>query len=246
PGLSFCAFTILQGPLQIIHFSQLLQGFHLKPNEEFDASRFARHIRNMHTGQAQRSRLSYIGNKYADRIERRMVDRAGLRSVYDGTTGKPLGYEIVNEAKARDHVRDFRRDGIQTRANAPGFARGPKGEQITGRFIDFTNADDLTKKLSIMTIWDANRIGRFRGIATRTLITRAGLDFHPLHNIKRKAGQKFFDYKRERDKARAEEIKNGADLDTKRLSGEGSEEGNEFADEASKADTPTKKFDLVK
>jgi hypothetical protein len=144
-GLTFWAFATLQGPFQIIHFSQLLQGFHLKSNEEFSSTRMARNLRNIKTGQAQRSRLNTVSNKYADRVERRMNDRAGLRSAYDGTTGKFLGYEITDEAKARDHVRDFRLDGNAAKVNAPGFARGPNGEAVTGRFIDFTDADRLTR-----------------------------------------------------------------------------------------------------
>lgn len=107
-GGGFGIFGILSGPMQIIHFSQLLQQFHFSNNEDFSDSRTSRYLyhrlRGVDTGgpgyAKMRTRLGVVGNRVADVMEIKMQKENGLRSLYDTRTGTLVGYEMVSRDRA--------------------------------------------------------------------------------------------------------------------------------------------------
>lgn len=105
-GGGFGLFGILSGPLQVIHYSQLLQQFHFTNNDEFAngrTNRYLFHRMKGGTGHAKmQTRLGVVGNRVADVMEIRMQRETGMRPLYDTRTGALVGYEVIDENRMVD------------------------------------------------------------------------------------------------------------------------------------------------
>lgn len=100
-GVGVFMFSILQGPFQGIHFSQLLQKFHLRSNEDFGNNRASKVMLYALAGfGAERGKLTSFNNSRADKWEDRLVRDTGMRPLYSNITGRLVAYEIVNRDKA--------------------------------------------------------------------------------------------------------------------------------------------------
>ncbi len=227
-GALITLFSFLQGPLQIVHFGQLLQKFHFTNNEEFMDGRAGRYIRHMYDGRAERTRLGLVKNKFADRAERRIQRDLGVKSVYsDGVDRRLIGYEVIDEKKAATLLEDLEADGVNTN----GTARGAdyQGNKTTGRFIDVESNSvfSATEKRVSKTIVKASSHNSLSGtLAKRLLIRRGGVDFHPLKNIKRQAGESLLKYYRNRKEERSERRKTGTNLPDGTLEGDQGKDTN--------------------
>ena len=77
-------FSTTLGPLQLIHMSEILSGYHMGPQEDdsnqstFRLLKYAYHYSK---GQAEKSRLGFVSNKLADSSER-FLNSVGLTSKY--------------------------------------------------------------------------------------------------------------------------------------------------------------------
>ena len=95
-------FGVIQGPLEFIHLSQLLQKYYTRSNENFGDDRSFRTIIYRASGKSEKGRLGTVGNLYADKLEKKILDTRGIRPIYhDNARGLLAGYEIVDEHKAR-------------------------------------------------------------------------------------------------------------------------------------------------
>jgi hypothetical protein len=271
-GGSMWIFTVVQGPLQLIHFSQLLQSFHFTGTQEFEGRRNFFFMYHLVRGEAHRSRLGLLGNRYADKIERRLNERSGLGSLYDSRTGRFDGYEILNEKKARQHLRDFGADGVPVRESIPDHYTSPgrraqreidRGAQMVDLSSYRGRNGQKVKRKSINTVLKARRILHIPGgLSSWSLVTRAGVDFHNL-GVKRRAGEKLVDFWDRRKKQRSEYRKRGLEANQRRLEGQNNDgdgdgeadrddtsasadAGNELTEEMSGADTPSKRSAIVR
>ena len=94
-GAGFAVFGQISGPLQFLHASELLKGFHWAVQEDQGTSRVLKAMRNIRyavRGEYERSRMGYLGNYMADRVERKMNAR-GYSTEFDGA-GNFTGYRI--------------------------------------------------------------------------------------------------------------------------------------------------------
>lgn len=217
---SFAAFSILQGPLQIIHFSQLLKGFHFSQNEDFGDSRTYRYFRNKIRGGSapERSRLGVLGNKMADRYELTLQKETGLRSVYHDRTGRLIGYEVIDQKKSIDFLseQDFDKSAQEidtskpvpidshsydTNNNYVSFNKTPSASP----FIDLAQESSRTRRLFVKVAVKGTKTNKISSsLAARVLRIRAAADFHPLKNIAKSKEEQLLKYFSDRKKERAE------------------------------------------
>jgi hypothetical protein len=241
-GIGF--FSLISGPLQFVHFAQLLQQFHFSSNEEFGDNRSSKILLYALAGKgAERGRLGITGNRAADKWEKTLLEKNGVRPIYNSVTRINVGLEIVDENKFFNSIDDVSgKDqaaleramgkGVEIRtASEASFGkqklvRGGSGEVLPNntRVVDYRNVKTNERRLLIRTL------GRMTGtskistaIGSRLLIKRGGVDFHPLKDIKRKAGQKIADYNTERRQAQSKEDSDG--VKTESL-GEGGKDQN--------------------
>ncbi len=214
-GIGGVGVSTLSGPLKLIHFAQFLQT-HFRSHEFFTddrASRFTTFRRFAQGGTVQSTRLGTVAGKYADRWDARLERRSGVRPVYDKTTGRMVGFEITDPDKASGVVNDFEKSGVGTIDSNSNLTVGRTGDGVpNGRIIDLSNTSAKSRRSAIRSVIngvDINKVSSAMG--SRVLIRLGGVDFHPLKNIKRRAGEKFVDFYRRKQEQHRERIKTGAD-----------------------------------
>lgn len=215
-GLIVVIFGILSGPLEIIHFARLLQQFHFYNNEEFMDGRTARllyKVKNGSVGTAvANTRLGIVSNKFANKIEFRLQENAGLRSVYDSRTGRLVGYEIIDGDKAAAVLGD-------RYTESPDFNIGPAGSQVrtidgntpSGNIVNFRDDNFKTRRAFTRKLnREIHTTKIASSLSSRLLIKRGGVDFHPLKNIRREASDNIVDWYSSRKREKAEARKHGS------------------------------------
>jgi hypothetical protein len=192
--------SITSGPLKLLHFGQLLKSFHFSNQEDAGSdrmSKIARYIRNRNA--PERSRLNLLGNKYADRIEKRF-NQAGVESSYnkrgygDGyvidpskvPSGSDLG-DIMNRdwgtrdpAAIENNVKD---------AIARHFDLDVNKVSVNGGVVDIDSSDlgyFKNRRLIKAVMVDAGLDGLGAGMRTRIMGKRAGISWHPMTKLDKK------------------------------------------------------------
>lgn len=217
-------FTILSttfAPLQFIHISQALSTQLATQQDTDDESvlRLFRYIRHLTKGTPERTRLSFLKNKYADRFEARLQS-VGLTSTYTNIYGFINGYAIdrshpefknMNDQQLKQYVKEtYNLDLVEgsTLSSSP---------EARGKMI--VQAKDLSyfskgrKLLRIkMSQAGVGKIGSAIGL--RLLVIRSGAGFHPmtlrgLDTEVLRSTEDLFNKMRERRIAR---IKNGTNV----------------------------------
>ena len=241
-GSGIIGFGVLSGPLRLISFASTLRG-HFSSIENFTddrTSRFTtyRRLRKALNGAANEpTGLERITDKFASRWEDKLDRESGIRPAYDKNTGRMVGFEITDEKKAKGVIEQFEKDG-RTIENGDRYATSSRKEGSAigsdRRVISLRDAGARTRRTSIRTVvrgLDVNRVGS--AVGSRTLIRLAGVNFHPLGNLKKRAGEKLLDFYRRKKEARQERTKNGADPpDSRNLTREPAvdEDGNAIDD----------------
>lgn len=221
-AIMFGLFSIVSGPLQVMHFGQLLQQFHFSNNEDFSSGRSGRLILNHFRHTPQNTRLSIVGNKFANKFQARMTAKTGLSPIYHGTTGTIQGYRITDPNKATSTLYDVGEGFEGSKINDTDLALLRDAD---GNFLDpdtyvvktdGSNGNErrkikkLTKQLSSKT--GSNKIANWA--SSRLLIKRAGLDFRPIKNIKEKAVESYVKRRLRLKEERAERRREGVkDID---------------------------------
>lgn len=211
-GIGFSVF--ISGPLQFIHFAQLLQQFHFGSSERFGNSRTAKIFRwaTSRNPRAQDFNLSRGGNKLAVHYENKLKMN-GVELEYNGRAGRLSGLSIdPNSPSGKKFLSSIAAEhGVELRPN-PGESK-----------IKIALAEDSseivsagTRRRVVRTLVDTIEMnGISSAMAKRLLKIRAGVSFHPLKNIARsvdeKVGLKYQEWKEKIKKDRADSIKNGSE-----------------------------------
>lgn len=211
-AIVFFVFTIVQGPLQFIHFGKLLEKFHMSQNESFNEGRTAKLLYyGLKGGGVQNSRLSIKGNYAADKWEKRLVKETGMKPVYSKATGRMIGFELVDEDKALTTLLDSSEtEKINTKklertagngaeiikaGDTPDNVRPTDAEgNLLGkntRFLDLSNVPFSDRRAVIRTLGKSTNSWRAaNAIGDRLLIKRGGLNYHPFSGKKDKLDKK--------------------------------------------------------
>ncbi len=208
-GGTFGVFTVLQGPLQVIHFGQLIQRFHFSNNEDFSDSRAGRFFIYMATlDDPSRRNLGVVSNKFADRYKKFIAD-SGIRMDFtlESRNGKQVrrvqAFYIDSTKEGGQRVLESLRQKGVTPDPPDGdgvvrvSARGRGGTQLSQQIID-ASIDGL----------DINNVSA--SVGKRLLRARAKVKFHPMTNRAYEEGQEKRDaYNRRIQKEDAEYDKTG-------------------------------------
>lgn len=202
-GIGF--FSIIQGPLQIIHFSQLLQRFHFSNNEMFMDSRTGNMLRYLRNSDApSRRNLGFLGNKIADK-HIKSLEAAGMEFDFTNPRGAPSrrvtsitidpssesGQRMLASLKRNDI--DFTKTSNgKFRVNVEGSGGTRRARLVMGAGVDALGL---------------NRVSA--AIASRNLKHRMGVNFKPLSNKVREASQDRRAYREKRRREMADADRNG-------------------------------------
>lgn len=185
-------FAIISGPLQFIHIGQLLSGLHLdEKNDEGDARmlKIAKYIRHYQKGEPERTRMGVLGNKVADRIEKKF-NAAGIESQYSSLFG--FGESIILDPnklaetghlddlkdKTPDEVSKYFQDKYKITVTT-----GPDGRlTLDTSKLSFRQFNSLTRTL----MRGAGYHYLSPGIGARFMGVRAGIDWHPIRKLDKK------------------------------------------------------------
>jgi hypothetical protein len=127
-GGGFFFLSIATGPLEIIHFAQLMQHIHLTTNDNQSNDRTGkifRSVKNLKSGTVYRNNLGFLGNRYANRIEAKLK-AAGYESSYNPRTGQWEGlvpdrngpeYKNMNDNQYKAAVEE--KLGVTLKQNIP-------------------------------------------------------------------------------------------------------------------------------
>lgn len=217
-------FSMLAQPLQFIQMSSMLRNFHFSDGENFSDRRMTKIARYIRYGNTHKTRLSYIGNKYADRLEGRLL-KSGLQSTYTGQGSTFSGYIIdpdnAESSKTLGDIKNKTPDEIKSDLN--------KKYGIDPGKVDFTpegklkiNADAFSLKGNINSqrlmrtaLQDAGYSKIGAAMRARVMGKRAGVTWNPLKVLDRKitksVSARIADFK----EARAKRINNGTDVSFK-------------------------------
>lgn len=221
-GGGFGLMTLLHGPLQLIHKAQLLSGFHFTSHETFSDDRSAKFFLYALSGKAAKGRLGAISNKVADRTEARLLNKSGLRSVYHPTTGRLMGYQVVDPDKAKPFISEIEGDGITRSGSIAGTSNptdinGNPLSGLTNSPADFVDlSDDRFKGRRSITRAATRATGLNRvtsKLSSRLLIKRGGVNFHPLRNVVRSKTDNYFSWRENQRKKKALEHSTGDTAD---------------------------------
>lgn len=234
--------SVLQGPLQFVHFAQMLQKFHLQRNEDFGDNRTSKILLYAVAGKgAQNGRLGVKGNIAANAWEKRLLERTGMRPVYSETTRRFVGFEIVNENKAQEALgsvgdkKNFNTKAIERTMGKGAEIRTAREVRDAGRYrpvsasgssldnntrmVDLTGVNFNDRRAWIRSIGQSTDTWRVSSaIGSRLLIKRAGVDFHPMNKVKDRLDSSADSKKtaqaveEEIDEEHEKEITNGVDV----------------------------------
>jgi hypothetical protein len=88
--VSVIAFVIISGPLQIIHFAEMLRQYHYSDQSSNNTGEIKKLFNFARGVNPSRTRLGFVGNKIADRVTTKFANN-GWEMNYD-RTGKFTGY----------------------------------------------------------------------------------------------------------------------------------------------------------
>lgn len=189
--------SVVSGPLQFIHKAQFFQKVHFGSQDSFGDDRSAKFLLYAFSGKAAKGRLGVLGNKVADRMEVRL-NRQGLKSVYNPTTGRLTGYQIIDADKARPIIDEMERNGVPRNDNLRG------GTDVNGKplgepndIIDLNDAKFKQRRSVVRSVTKTLGMNKVSGpVSSRLMIKRGGVNFHPITNKGKKAIDDYFDRRR--------------------------------------------------
>lgn len=216
--------SILQGPMQLISFSKMLDGFHNSNNDNFADGRTGRHLYHRiksGSGNAKmNTRLGVVGNRVADKMEIRLQKRSGLRSLYDASTGLHIGYEVIDEKLVSNSLisadvspdLDMEFTGMESNVvGSDGIAANGENRMLAfkntadGRRMSIKARRDFSQKLT--KTLGLNKVAS--SVAFRQTAKRGGLDLHPIKRAERRLNESATDFARRQKESWKEKIKNG-------------------------------------
>lgn len=197
-------FSILQGPFQLIHLSNVLSLTHFSRNSDtFDIS--TRRLYNTLSGQSEKNRLnaraSRLVNKHRARMEAKGIKlsyetesgahRSKLQAI-EIDTNTPEGKSLLNRVRSQGINIDIPQNG---RVVIRGELRGREGGKLARSLAD--------------GMVDLEDMGRVRSaLASRRLKKIMGADFSA-RSVSRRSGEDLADYNKRRQDERGKEAEKG-------------------------------------
>lgn len=211
-GGGFGAFTIASGPFAVIQWGEDLKAMHMKSTEIFQSKRSMAQFLYLLAGQTEKGRLGKVGNYLANKWEKRLNEELGLKSVYAKGTGRLIGYEVIDEYKAADALKDMpelktAREGGLVDASGTPYDQGGR------RVLDMRDDPRATKRA--VTKFFGRQIGKNKlttAIGNRLMIKRDGIKFHPWKNILPDKLESKLDFKRRIDEKSVEYTSGNANV----------------------------------
>ncbi len=206
-GLMF-GFSVLQGPFQIIHFMQLLHGFHIGSQENAGDGRMGRLYRFVRAGgDPGETRISYLASKSHAKIISQL-DSIGLKPEY-GTlkTFKGFTIDTTNKASPYNGMKQSEIEARLTERGVPkeAITRNPDGSIFVdadkGYFKQTRALRAMVEDLHYSKVGTAVRV---RVMAKYGLVT-----WHPMKKIDKAFNKKVVDLYKNWKEAREKEISRG-------------------------------------
>jgi hypothetical protein len=171
--------SIVQGPLSVVHFGQLISQLTQADNQGQNEGRMLQHLRymyNLKKGTPERSRLGWLGNKYADTIEAKF-EAKGVKPIRGGGLGNyQTGFSFdPEEYGATEGLVDRSPEAVQRYLQGKGIAT----DVVNGR-LEAKATTTLEGRLLMSKTFRA--VG-YRGVIAlpyRFAAKRAGWSLHPL------------------------------------------------------------------
>jgi hypothetical protein len=211
--------SFLSGPLEFVHFSQLMQEFHL--NQQSDDSdmrlgmlaRYAKlYTVDRGKGGLERTRLGFFANNIADKVEAQL-NKGGITSVYD-KAGNFRGYSIDPTATGQDadSIKDqYKTDYGITLTDDP----DNPGKLFAASDSSYNSVSNyLANRSLIQSAMKETDLKGVTGAIMRHIVgKRAGLSFHPLSDLDTNVSEKLVDYYNKLKANRDETIEDGVQDD---------------------------------
>lgn len=189
-GGGFGIMSMISGPLQIVHFAQLLQGFHFGNNALFQDSRASRLIRYARTqNEPSRRNLGFISNQFADHYQRKLTNMGFELNFTDAASNQGRYIRSIsvdpNTPQGRSLLGEIQANGVEIPSASDGRV-----------IIDFDAADGAASRRALRGMTGQLKLnGISSAMSKRLLIRRAGVNFHPMTNLRRQANQSYVDFK---------------------------------------------------
>lgn len=208
-GTLVAILSLSSGPLQFLHFSQLLQQFHFSESDDFGDSRTGRLIQFARTRNTQERRnMRRIGNRIADSYTRRL-NAGGIDFEYTRRRVTRIYLDVGNTLENEPARRAL--NALESDPDGP----RPVFDEASGRYVVDVSSDTgfSSRRAGVKTTVGALGLNDVStATATRILIKRAGLTLHPIRRLAIAGDEKFFSFLERFRADRAERLR--ADVDT--------------------------------
>jgi hypothetical protein len=226
-------FSIFSGPFQFIHLSHLEQQFHFLPQQNAQNDRFMHEIRWLRyasQGKAERSRMSFLGNKLTDKFEGQLRT-AGLMPRYSQAFGVFIGYEIdrtspdspfngMSEDEAKVAVkRDY---GIDV-ANYDGKLGAIETLKTGSLYIKPPSSFLGALTFNFQSLKQSGSNGLAASVGARNMCIRRGCTLHPLSKLEFAGLTKIEEKRAKLKQDREDEIEKGTKPDLGQAAADGSD-----------------------
>lgn len=181
--------SISSGPLEFIHIAQLLDRFHFASQQDAEDGRLmkiARYINDTH--KPQNTRLGFVGNAVATKLDTKIKDATGLTSDFNTTSGRFKGYvgdrsSEQFKGKTSEEIRTqlastYKIDASSITVTDSEVSFNPDSGSLNplkGYFSQTNTARTLLGEAGL------SKISAYVG--SRVLTQRAGWTFHPIKKL---------------------------------------------------------------
>lgn len=228
----FAVFSILQGPAQLIHASQLLSNFHFAPSQNASSSRIGRLYEYFRTNNDPSKRnVGWTAERLTKRFMGQLAD-SGIDLNFEGERVDSDGNRILTRRVQSLTVDPANTDAIKRleslglKQDEDGVFRFRNSNGTPGK----NSLNSKQRRKALYAVVDTLDKGRFSSAITkRMLVARAGVDLHPFKNKLIDEGESLFDTYKQWRTERSEKHKNGVDPPDFEL--EGKEEDDPSSDD---------------
>ena len=186
--------TVTQGPLEIIHFAQLMEKFHFSSQQDAQDGRLmriARFIRD--PSRPENTRMGIVGNYTANKLEAKIHEATGFKPVYEN--GQSKGWRIDRE---HPDFKDLKTNQIKDKLASQGIDRSTiiventsdgrqsitvDPERNIKSFRQPVKAYRSQTKFARVLLKRAGLSELSTHAGARVLRTRAGWTFHPVQKL---------------------------------------------------------------
>jgi hypothetical protein len=205
-AIAIVLFFVSSGPLQFVHLAHLLEQWHFSTQQDQQDDRFmkeARYLRYSSSGEVEKTRLGYLGNKLTDTFESKL-NAAGYKSAYSTKFGLFDGYLIDKnnekfKGKSDEEIKKIVKSETGLDAiNGESVRTNLKGEiVISAKGLGYFK----TKGLNTAMLTQAKYSKVPASVGARMMCKRAGCTLHPLKLLSGKAKSALEDWWSNRNKA---------------------------------------------